>query len=337
MAVPAGEEVATLEPLAVLRQQASRLAAAARAPSTVRGYTSDMADFAAWCAQHSLVAIPATPESVAFYLTALAGHGAAVGTLSRRLSSIRHHHQAAQLLDPTSDPAVRYVLDGIRRTLSRPEQGAAPLLPPHLFDVLDACPNTFHTQRDPTPRPSLAGARDRALLMVGFVGALRRSELAAIDLEHLEPDPRGLLLHIPRSKTSPDRTTDELVVLPRAHTEAHCPVTLLERWCDLAGITEGPVFRAVTKGNRLHPAGARLSEDAVNQLVKAAVRRANLPSPERYSAHSLRVGFVTYADQRGASPQEIARQTRHRALSTVARYTRHEEAWRRNAATQLGL
>ena len=309
--------------------------AAARAANTLRGYRSDWNEWCTWCAANGHDPLPAAPEAISAYLSFLAGHGAKVGTMARRLSALRFAHRLRALPDPTQAARVIAVWEGIRRTHGAPPDQAAPLMPPELWDVLDACPTT-RTWRTKT-RPAeadMAGARDRALLLVGFVAALRRSELAALHVEDLAEHPHGLILSLPRSKTNQDGTTPELVVLPRAINPRRCPVNALHTWMELAGITAGPVFRAVSKANR--PGPRPLNPESVNQLVQAAVTRAGL-DPVGYSAHSLRAGFVTYAHLRGATDRAIAHQTRHRSLATIGAYIRIHEAWDDNAATQLGL
>ena len=185
------------------------------------------------------------------------------------------------------------------------------------------------------PEPDLAGARNRAIILVGFVAALRRSEITGIDVDHIADHERGLVLQLPRSKTNQRGDTHELVVLPRAANPARCPVTILQTWLRLAGITDGPAFRAVSKGNRA--LDRRLTPAAVNDILHTAVGAAGLDAPETYSAHSLRAGFVTYAHTRGATDHAIAHQTRHRSLTSVGTYIRTDTAWDDNAATQLGL
>jgi integrase len=208
-------------------------------------------------------------------------------------------------------------------------------MPPDLFDVLTACPTT-RTWRTPgrPPEPDLTGARDRALLLVGFVAALRRSELAALTVDQVADHPNGLVLTLPRSKTNPTGDHVELVVLPRAANPERCPVTALTQWLDLAGITDGSVFRGVGKGNQAGP--RPLHPESINTLIQQAVARGGL-DPNPYSAHSLRAGFVTYAHLRGASDRAIAHQTRHRSLATIGTYIRVQQAWTDNAATLLGL
>lgn len=171
-------------------------------------------------------------------------------------------------------------------------------MPPDLWEVLDACPDTkkWKTRGRP-PEPDLAGLRDRALLLVGFVAALRRSEISALEIADIAEHPSGLVLTLPRSKTNQRGEHAELVVLPRGTKPGRCPVTVLQEWIQAAAATAGPTFRPVSKGNRALP--RRLSAGAINALVQQAVARASLGGD--YSAHSLRAGFVTYAHLRGAS------------------------------------
>ncbi len=308
---------------------------AARAANTLRGYRSDWGEFTAWCDQHFVPPLPAAAATISGYLTELARHGAKVRTMSRRLSAIKFAHQLRNLPDPTRHARVVAVWEGIRRTHGAPPDQAAPLMPPELLDVLDACPQTktWRTRGRPA-EPDRAGARDRALLLVGFVAALRRSELAALTVDDLTDHANGLVLALPRSKTNQTGEQTELVVLPRSGNPARCPVTALTAWLTAAGIAGGPVFRPVGKSNR--PLPRPLHPESINDLVQQAVARAGL-DPTPYSAHSLRAGFVTYAHLRGASDRAIAHQTRHRSLATLGTYVRIHHAWTDNAATTLGL
>lgn len=312
-------DLATEQPLSA---DEARYVQAARAANTLRGYRSDWTAFTSWCHDNGHQPLPATRAAISNYLTELAGHGARVGTMSRRLSAIRFAHRLRDLPDPTGSARVVAVWEGIRRThATRPEQ-ATPLMPPMLWDVLDACPTTktWRTRSRPD-EPSLAGLRDWAVILVGFVAALRRSELVALDVADLAGHPNGLVIRLARSKTNQRGEVDELVVLPRGTVARRCPVTALQAWLDTATITAGPLFRAVSKGNRA--LDRRLTDGVVNTIVQTAVARAGLADDAQaagYSAHSLRAGFVTYAHSRGASDRAIAHQTRHRSLHTVGTY-----------------
>jgi integrase len=318
-----------------LSEDEALYARAARAANTVKGYRSDWREWIAWCADHGFAALPADPAAISAYLTFLAGHGAKVGTMSRRLSAIRFASRLRDLPDPTEAARVVAVWEGIRRLHGAPPEQASPLMPPELFAVLDACPEMRHWKtKGRQPEPDLAGLRDRVLILIGFVGALRRSELVGLDVDHVAEHPNGLVITLARSKTNQTGEQAELVVLPRGGDPRRCAVTALHTWATAAGLDAGPLLRPVSKGNRA--LSRRLNPDSANMLVQQAITRAGI-DPLPYSAHSLRAGFVTYAHLRGASDRAIAHQTRHRSLATLGRYVRISEAWVDNAATQLGF
>ena len=195
----------------------------ARAANTRRAYRADLADFVGWCEREGRSALPANPATLSAYLTYLARHGAKVATMSRRLSSIAYAHRFAGQRNPVDSPRVHAVWEGIRRERAQPADQAPPLMPPVLWDVLAALPN------------DVSGTRDRALLLVGFVGAFRRSELAFIQRPHVAPHPRGLVISIPKSKTDP-YGKGQLVVLPHSSRPEHCPVSSMQAWIEAAGI-----------------------------------------------------------------------------------------------------
>ena len=308
---------------------------AARAANTLRGYRSDWREFTTWTTRQDVAPLPAAAATITGYLTDLARAGAKVGTMSRRLSAIKFTHQLHDLADPTTNARVVAVWEGIRRTHAGPPTQSTPLMPPLLFDVLEACPTTrTWARRDHPDEVDLAGLRDRALLLVGFVAALRRSEITALDVEHVTEHPNGLVLSIARSKTNQVGEHAELVVLPRAANPERCAVTALAAWRDAAGIDAGPLLRSVGKNNRA--AASRLHPESVNTLIQRAIARAGIDAAT-YSAHSLRAGFVTYAHLRGSSDRAIAHQSRHRSLASVGTYVRVHTAWTDNAATTLGL
>lgn len=321
-----------------LSQDEIYFAERARAANTRRGYRSDLADFARWCGGEDRSALPAAADTVSNYLIYLAHHGAKVPTMSRRLSSIAYAHRFGGHPNPVDTPRVHAVWEGIRREKAQPVDQAPPLMPPVLWEVLDALPH------------DKAGVRDRALLLVGFVAALRRSELAAVRAEHLGDHPKGLVLAIPRSKTDP-YGEGQLAVLPYSSRPERCPVTALRAWLEAAAIQEDYVFRRIHRnGKSVMPLRTRtaagagretmpgMSEAAINDAVqRACVRALGLAEGMKYSAHSLRAGFATYASQRGASDRAIAHQTRHRSLASLNQYIRIESAWADNAATALDL
>lgn len=310
----------------------------ARSENTRRGYVTDLRQWVQWCDDNHVEALPARPADVRAHLVALAQAGATTGTIGRRLSTLRTLHKLRGWPDPGADPSVSEVWRGIRNRHGRPPLQAKPLMPPLLWDVLAACPTTRPWAKASRPvEENLAGARDRALLLVGFVGALRRSELAALRVVDVVDHENGLVVKIHRSKTNQTGEHAELVVLPRATRQERCPVRAVTTWLDLAGIErtdEGPLLRPVSKGNR---ALARpLSPGGLNVLVQKAIERAGT-SAQGYSAHSLRAGFVTWADLADVPVRAIMHQTRHRSAASVAGYVRINDAWRQNAATMIRL
>lgn len=310
----------------------------ARAHNTRRAYRADLGEFARWCQAEARIPMPAAADTVSSYLTYLTRHGAKVPTMSRRLSSIAYAHRFAGYPNPVDTPRVHAVWEGIRREQSQPVDQAPPLMPPVLWEVIEALPT------------DVSGVRDKALLLVGFVAALRRSELAAMRVKHIGDHPKGLVVAIPRSKTDP-YGEGQLAVLPYSSRPERCPVTALQAWLELARIQEDFVFRRIHRsGNSVQPLRTRalpdgtrvvsagMSEAAINDAVQRACTRAlGTKKGVAYPAHSLRAGFATYASQRGASDRAIAHQTRHRSLASLNQYIRIENAWADNAATALDL
>ncbi len=339
--LPAGFERALdsdaeVEEEEALTEEERWFAERARAANTRRAYRADLADFAGWCEREGRSALPASAATLTAYLTYLAGHGAKVPTMSRRLSSIAYAHRFAGHRNPVDGPRVHAVWEGIRRERAQPVDQVPPLMPPVLWDVLAHLPD------------DVSGVRDRALLLVGFVGAFRRSELASMQRPHVAPHPRGLVISILKSKTDP-YGEGQLVVLPHSSRAEYCPVASLQEWLEAAGIggkdlDDDPederrsafVFRPVHR-NGTTVAARGMSEAAINNAVQRACLRAGVEDARSYSAHSLRAGFATYASRRGASDRAIAHQTRHRSLASLDQYIRIESAWSDNAATALDL
>jgi integrase len=180
---------------------------------------------------------------------------------------------------------------------------------------------------------TLLGKRDRALLLVGFAGAFRRSELVALDMTDLEQTRDGLVVRIRRSKTDQEGE-GRAVGIPRGSDRLTCPVAALASWCDAAGIESGPLFRRVNRHSHVLP--NRLSAEAVAIVIKRYVTRLHF-DPSAFSGHSLRAGLATSAAAAGKSERAIMNQTGHRNLTTVRRYIRDGNLFRENAADGIGL
>ena len=239
------------------------------------------------------------------------------------------------LPDPTRAARVVAVWEGIRRTHGAPADQAAPLMPPELLDVLEACPvtKTWATPRR-LPSRDLAGARDKALLLVGFVGALRRSELVPLDFEDVNDHPQGLVVTIPRSKTPTKRAANpNWWCCPWSHP-GRCPVRALRTWAELAAIASARCSGPSPPGTRLSP-GASVPKPSTTWYKARSSGQVSTPSPTR----PIRCGrgSLPMPTCGGRASRAIAHQTRHRSMSTLGQYVRIHEAWQDNAATQLGL
>ena len=314
-AIPAGW-------LASLARQAREFAAAAKSANTLRAYAADWNDFRQWCEVHAAPALPAAPETVAFYLT---DRSAILKTssLARRLTTINRAHEAAGHPSPATmrNPVVAEVWKGIRRTKGTAGAGKRPFLTADLKKISGELP------------PGLQGIRDRALLLVGFAGGFRRSELARLRIEDLKDTAEGMVATLRRSKTDQEGL-GRPVALPYGSDPLTCPVRAVRAWMEAAGLSSGPLFRGVDQFGLV--SDRALCPDSVAWIVKRAAGRARLSTME-YSGHSLRAGLATQAAMNGAGEFAIMKQTGHRSLATVRRYIRDGALFRDNAATKLGL
>ena len=282
------------------------------APATRRGYKADLEHFRAWGGD-----IPTTDIQLAAYL---AEHATILkaATLTRRLAAISIAHKAQHLPSPVGSPLIRATMRGVRREHGTAQRQAAPLLREDLFVVLGAMGDR------------LKDLRDRALLLIGFAGGLRRSELAAINLIDVERVREGIILTIRRSKTDQDGVGRKIGV-PFGRT-IHCPVRALENWLSIARIEDGPVFRPVDRHQ--HVSASRLSGEAVSLIVRDRMATAGF-DPTGYSGHSLRAGFATSATRAGVSTFKIRQQTGHASDAMLSRYVREGELFLGNAVGVL--
>jgi integrase len=296
---------------------------AADADATLRAYKSDLANFKAWCAKHDLVPMPATPETVGAYL-ASAGEGYAMPTLRRRVAAIaRACRTAGHPLD-TKHPAIRETLRGIGRRHGGRARRSAALTTAEIKQLSEVCGS------------SLAGKRDRALFLLGFAGALRRSELVGLDIEHVTWTSAGLKLLIVRSKTDKEGSGTEISIL-HGSSDATCPAAALKTWITDANLKAGPLLRKINRGGKVEK--ARLSTDAIRQILLKRIEQAGLAGKwsEPFSPHSMRAGFVTTAYRNGVPDEEIMGHTRHRSLTTMRSYVRRAKLDRTSPAGKIGL
>ena len=298
-------------------EQAGGYARAEKAAATRKAYWKDFESFGVWCHERGLDVLPAAPESVAAYLTFEARHGTKPSTIGRRCAAIRYVHSIGGHPIPTADERVKAVVRGIRRT-----HGVAPRrIAPATADCIIAMA--------PRPDGTLTALRDRALLLLGFAGAFRRSELVALDVADIEEVPEGLRVTIRRGKTDQEGRGAVIAIV---RGEIACPVTALRAWLDAAEITDGPLFRPIRRGGHVQP--TRLTDRSVANIVKSHAERTGL-DPALFSGHSLRAGFLTSAAKRGASLFKMMATSRHRSTDTLAGYVRDHELFKDHAGAGL--
>jgi len=304
-------------------QDADRLRAyadASIADSTRRAYSSAWRAFVEWCALRGVSALPANNTMVAAFLAEQAGRRA-VATLEKYLAAIGEAHRLAGVAVPSRSREVRTVMKGIRRTHGVAQNGKAPLLVAHLRRISSALP------------AGPLGTRDRALLLVGFAGALRRSELVGLDRGDLKLTDDGLILYLRRSKTD-QQQAGRIVGIPYGSTPPTCPVRAAREWLLQLPSEEEPAFVPVDRHGRL--GRRRLSGWAVGQVVKRSVELIGLKQDD-FGGHSLRAGLATEAARAGAGEIAIMRQTGHRSVTTLKQYVRLGSLFSNNAAAMVGL
>jgi site-specific recombinase XerD len=340
--VPAG--AARVVELDELSRRAAVYATRARGEGTRRAYRSAWAQYAAWCASLAREPLAADPDTIAMYVVRLADQGLAVSSIRVALAAIRTAHLLAGRSIDLRHPRLAMVLEGVTRSKGvRPRRQAAPAVPGLLRLMLAKRPSPA---LPPGPREAIVArkaivARERAMLLVGFGGALRRSELVALtlgDVEHV-PD-KGLLLSIGRSKTDQHGKGQRVAVCANPTEPGFCPASALEAWlahrrtapdldwmASASARAERPLFCAVTKTG--HVTGEKLSDKAVVRLIKQAAADAGLDA-DKYSGHSLRRGLLTAGADNQAQLADLMRHSRHRSAQSVLGYLEPADLWRNN-------
>ncbi|HEY5302005.1 MAG TPA: site-specific integrase, partial [Acetobacteraceae bacterium] len=278
--------------------------------------------------------------------------------LRRRVAAIVYHHRRRGLVWSSQHVAIRETLIGIARHHGKPVRPAAALTSVEVKRLIASCADLPGPAGLASPA-GLAGLRDRALFLVGFAGALRRSELVAIDHAHLRFEADCVVIHIPRSKGDQEGKGAD-VTLPRMRAAAAgaasdtdavgdtgavggagavsgtCPVRALERWLQRAKISRGAVFRGITAHGTIE---GRLSADGVRKILlrRAALAKLTVHPSERLSPHGLRAGLITEAYLAGAPDEQVMQHTRHADLATMRGYRRRARITADNPARLLDL
>jgi integrase len=301
--------------LATARTAGAAYARRAKAENTRRAYRAGVRAWCTWCERHGLSCLPANAADIVAFLAAERLQGRKASTIDLRRAAIRYLHLLAGSSVPTAEAAVAETVAGIRR-----DAAACGELP---AKKLAATVEILHDILAPIG-DDLVGLRDRAVLLVGFAGALRRSELAAIRVEHLEWRERGLRLTLPVSKG--DRDGHGVTVAIPYGSTALCPVQALKRWQDTAGITHGPLFRRIwtppPRGGVLRP--PRIGDAAIDPRTVARIVQARAAAAGYNAAalggHSLKRGALTTGMDRGVHPTRLKHLGRHKSYAVMDEY-----------------
>jgi site-specific recombinase XerD len=296
-----------------------------KANNTVRAYKSDFKDFGIFCAQNGFKSLPSEPKIVSLYLTYLSTKDAKMSTLKRRLVSIGVIHKLKGHYLDTKHPAIIENIMGIKRRKGSIQKGKKPIL----INILKKIVNVIDQQ----DKENIKKFRDRSIILIGFSGGFRRSEIVSLDYDDLDFVTEGLKINIKMSKT--DQFGEGSVkALPYFDNPLYCPVVSLENWIKVSKINSGSLFRRFSKGPKLSE--CRLTDQTVALLIKEYLELAGINS-KNYSGHSLRSGFATSAADAGAEERSIMAMTGHKSSEMVRRYIKEANLFKNNALNKIKI
>lgn len=292
-----------------------------KANHTIDAYESDWNDFCDWCRYHHQTSYPAKPETIVNYINDLADYAKA-STIRRRISAISENYNASgdHVENPCRAWIMKEALIGLTRLKGTVQKGKTPIYWEEIEEMIHRMDLT-----------SLQALRDRAVLLLGFMGAFRRSELAGLDVEDIKKYPQGIVVTIRHSKTDQTSAGQQIGIPYLSHSSMDC-IHALQEWLTAAGITSGPLFRSFLKNGKV--SSRRLSDKSINLIVKKYAVSIGL-NPEMYGAHSLRHGFATYAALQGVEERLIMKQTRHRSVEMVRRYINEADLFTNNPIDKI--
>ena len=295
-----------------------------KATNTLRAYKSDFKDFGIFCSKHGFNSLPTEPKIISLYLTHLSKNSK-ISTLRRRLVSISMVHKLKGHYLDTKHPIIIENLMGIRRIKGSHQKGKKPILISHLKSIINVI-NELKVD-------DIKKARDKSIILIGFGGGFRRTELISIDYEDLEFVSEGLKIIVKRSKT--DQFGEGMIKgLPYFANNIYCPVKNLQIWLELSKIKSGPIFRRFSKGLSL--TNDRLTDQSVVLLIKKYLNLAGIEN-KNYSGHSLRSGFATVAAESGADERSIMATTGHKTTQMVRRYIKEANIFKNNALDKIKI
>lgn len=298
-----------------LSEKSKRRMRKTKADNTLKAYEADWEDFSIWCAHNNARDLPAEAETVVNYINDLADHAKA-NTVSRRLSAISENHIAAGFseMNPTRSALVKGAIEAIRREKGTMQRGKLPILIEDIENLADAFAD------------DIAGLRDKALILLGFSGAFRRSELVKLQATDLTFTSEGLIVLIHQSKAD-QLGEGAYIAIPHHPNAKICTVAAVKQWLRAAQIKNGPIFRPFKRNKELRD--AQLSDKSVALIVKKYAALSGLDEAE-FAGHSLRRGFATSAAQHDVDELSIMRQTRHKSEKMVRRYIEQGNMFKHN-------
>ena len=280
--------------------------------NTLRAYQSDYNDFSLFCSKNGFQAMPTQPKILALYITHLASYSK-YSTLKRRLASISILHKTKGHYIDTKHPIIIENLMGIKRTNGSNQKGKKPLLINDLKLLINAI--------DKSKEKNIRKIRDKALVLIGFSGGFRRSELVDIEYEDIEFVEEGVKIFVKRSKT--DQSGEGMTkAIPYFDSINFCPVKALNKWVVVAELKNGKIFN--------------ISDKSVALIIKKYANYAGLDA-HRYAGHSLRSGFATSTAESGAEERNIMAMTGHKSTEMVRRYIKEANLFKNNALNKIKI
>ena len=283
-----------------------------KSANTLRAYQSDYNDFSLFCSKNGFQPMPTQPKILALYLTHLSSYSK-YSTLKRRLASISMLHKTKGHYIDTKHPIIMENLMGIKRTNGSNQKGKKPILINDLKSLIKAIYRS--NEKD------FRKLRDKALVLIGFSGGFRRSELVDIEYEDIEFVEEGIKIFVKRSKT--DQSGEGMTkAIPYFDNENFCPVKALKKWIEEVNLKNGKIFN--------------ISDKSVALIIKKYANYAGLDS-NRYAGHSLRSGFATSTAESGADERSIMEMTGHKSTEMVRRYIKEANLFKNNALNKIKI
>ena len=305
-----------------------------RAKNTQIAYEKDWRDFQEFCKKYKVESMPADYETVRNYLVYLSKgikKDYKLNTIKRRIASISYMHSQNKIPFDSKNPNIKNQMNSIKRNLKGKLEQTSPLL----FDDLKKIIDFIDSEIDKNTK-KLINYRDKAIILIGWFGAFRRSELVGLNIENIEINSQGLSIKMEKSKTDQEGNLEAKGIERSEFLEnrSYCPVISYTNWLNLSGIRSGKIFRQIDTSNRI--VHDDLSDKAISLIIKNWAKKA-LISSNKLSGHSFRAGFATELAKRGATETEIMKTTQHKSPDMVRKYIRDAETMKTPAKKYLKL